>query len=171
MRLDGDDWRRFFDAYERSAFRLETLPVYVMPGEQEDFRRFLSGERPSPDRHTGWLDRVAHFRATGRTIQRVHVVTRPLSDYLRFEFEWGYTYNAKAGEEIKILDLTDRENPGLPDQDFWMFDERAVVHMMYRVDGSQIGRELIDDPDLKQYVRYKNVALSHSVPFEEYWTG
>jgi Family of unknown function (DUF6879) len=101
----------------------------------------------------------------------VHVVTRPLSDYLRYEFEWGYTFNVKAGEEIKILDLTDRENLGLPNEDFWMFDERSVVSMMYRPDGSQIGRELLDNPDIETYIRYKDIALEHSVPFEEYWVS
>jgi hypothetical protein len=171
MRLEGDAWRQFFDSYERAAFRLETLPVYAMPDEEDEFRRFLAGEKPPQDHHYSWLDRVANFRATGRVIQRVHVVTRPLSDYLRYEFEWAYAFNVEAGEEIKILDLTDRENPGLPAEDFWMFDERHVVSMMYRPDGSQIGRELLDDPDIESYVHYKEIALGNSVPFEEYWTS
>ncbi len=29
----------------------------------------------------------------------------PLSDYLRYECEWGYTYNVTAGEDVRILDL------------------------------------------------------------------
>ena len=140
-----------------------------MPDEQDEYQRFLAGEKPPADLHYSWLDRVAHFRATGREIQRVHVVTRPLSDYLRYEFTWAYAFNVKAGEEIRILDLTGKDNPGLPSEDFWMFDERRVVRMMYRPDGSQIGRELLDIPDIEQYVKYRNVALAMSVPFEEYW--
>jgi hypothetical protein len=168
MRLVGDAWRQFFDGYERSAFRLETLPVYAMPDEEDEFQRFLAGEKPPTDHHYSWLDRVAHFRKTGRTIQRVHVVTRPLTEYLRYEFEWAYAFNARAGEEIKIFDLTERDNPGLPDEDFWMFDEQRVVSMLYRPDGSQIGRELLDQPDIAKYTRYRDIAIAQSIPFEEY---
>jgi hypothetical protein len=169
VRLVGDAWREFFDSYERSAFRLETLPTYTMPDEQDEFQRFLAGEKPAPELHYPWLDRVARFRASGRIIQRVHVVTRPLSDYIRYEFEWAYAYNVKAGEEIRILDLTGKEDPGLPDEDFWMFDEQRIVRMMYRADGSQIGRELLDNPNIEQYIRYREIALAQSIPFEEYW--
>ena len=171
MRLEGDAWRAFFDSYQRSAFRLETLPVYAMPDEEDEFRRFLAGERPPADLHYSWLDRVARFRETGRIIQRVHIVTRPLSDYLRYEFEWAYAFNVRAGEDIRILDLTDREDPGVPDEDFWMFDEEKVVRMMYRPDGSQIGRELLDAPEIERYIAYRDAALADAVPFEEYWQG
>ena len=33
MRLAADAWRRFFDSYEREAFRLETLPSYGVASE------------------------------------------------------------------------------------------------------------------------------------------
>jgi hypothetical protein len=32
------------------------------------------------------------------------VVTSPLSDYLEYEFAWVYVFNARAGEDIRILD-------------------------------------------------------------------
>ena len=171
MLLTGDAWREFFDSYERSAFRLETLRVYAVAEEEDEYRRFLAGERPPRDSHYPWLDRVARFRATDRTIQRVHVITRPLSAYLRYEFEWAYAFNVRVGEDIRILDLTDREVSGLPNEDFWMFDESRIVRMMYRPDGTQIGRELLDDPDIATYLRYRDIALADAVSFEEYWTG
>lgn len=67
-----------------------------------------------------------------------------LTDYIRYEFEWGFVYNVEAGEDIRVLDLTDRPGPGLPDHDFWLFDDQSVVKMMYRPDGTQIARELTD---------------------------
>jgi hypothetical protein len=44
----------------------------------------------------------------------VRVVTRPLSFYTRWEFIWAYDWNVKAGEDIRILDLTDGADPELP---------------------------------------------------------
>ncbi|MFD9689062.1 DUF6879 family protein [Kitasatospora sp. NPDC059088] len=167
MLLDGDAWRAVFDTFEREAFRLETRSAYAMPGEDEEFREFLAtGELDIPE-DDPWLTRVRTYRASGRRICRVHVLTRPLSDYLRYEFA-AYAHNVKAGEDIRILDLTGRDDPGLPDQDFWMFDDTTVVDMRYRSDGTQSGRELLEDPDLEQYRHWRGLALSLSVPFEEY---
>ncbi|MCG6494877.1 DUF6879 family protein [Kitasatospora sp. A2-31] len=167
MLLAGDAWRTFFDSFGHEAFRLETRSFYAMPDEDEEYREFLTtGELHIPD-DDPWLTRVRHFRETGRTISRVRVLTRPLSDYLRYEFA-AYAFNVAAGEEIRILDLTDRQNPGLPDQDFWMFDGVSVVDMQYRPDGAQVGRELLANPDLKQYRRWRDLAISMSVPFLEY---
>lgn len=166
--MDGDQWRQFFDSYKREAFRLETLPVYTMPDEQEEFATFLeAGKAEVPGDDDLWLARVRRFRESGRWIGRVHIVTRPLTDYLRFEFEY-YPYSVGAGEEVRILDLTGKENPGLPDQDFWMFDDTHVVEMRYRSDGTQICRELLENPDLELYVRWKRLAMDLSVPFEKY---
>ncbi|MCD0450445.1 hypothetical protein LO762_14780 [Actinocorallia sp. API 0066] len=171
MYLEGREWSRYTADFKESAFRLELHQVYTMPDEQEEFERFKAGEKPPKDLHYPWLDKVANAARTGRTIQRVHVVEQPLSDYLKYEFEWGYAFNVRSGEDIRILDLTGKPNPGLPDHDFWMFDEESVVRMLYRPDGTQIGRELIGKPDIEMYRRYRDVALHGAVPFLEYWQG
>ncbi|MGI5286034.1 DUF6879 family protein [Nonomuraea polychroma] len=168
MRLEGDAWQEFFDTFKHSAFRLETRAVYTMPGERDTYQRFLNGEAPTGGHAAEWTEKVRNYRATGRTVGRVHVVTRPLSEYLRYEFAWWYRFNTAAGEDIRILDLTDKPNPGLPEYDFWMFDDSQIVKMMYRDDGTQIGRELLEDADPSEYIRYRDIAVSSSVPFAEY---
>lgn len=169
MRLDGDQWQRRLHGFERSAFRLETLPQYLVPQESDELRRFLAGEEPPEGLRAGWCEKVAAHIAAGKVMQRVHVLTSPLSDYLRYEFAWGYALTVEAGEDIRILDLAERPDPGLPDEDFWLFDDRVVVRMLYEPDGTQIGRELVDDPDLDTYRRWKQLALDHSVPFTRYY--
>ncbi|POM26232.1 hypothetical protein BTM25_06260 [Actinomadura rubteroloni] len=169
MRLAGDEWSRLLLGFDRSAFRLELHPVYSMAGEEEDYARFAAGEKAPPDLHYEWLDQVAERVRSGKVMQRVHVVRRPLSDYLRFEFEWGYAFNVRAGEDIRILDLTERPDPGLPGHDFWMFDDSTVVRMLYREDGTQIERDRVEAADLDAYRRYRDIALADAVPFQEYW--
>ncbi|MBA9002645.1 DUF6879 family protein [Thermomonospora cellulosilytica] len=167
MRLDGDGWRNFFDSYRRDAFRLETLPSYDVAGERDEYNAFhATGELFIPP-DDPWLTRVRRFRESGRWIGRVHIVTRPLSDYLRYEFAV-YRHTVDAGEDVRILDVTDRPDPGLPDQDFWLFDEAAVVRMDYDAQGRQLGRELLEDVDVAPYVAWKHLALELSVPFREY---
>ena len=53
-----------------------------------------------------YTDRLRRQVAQGRSQGRVHVLTRPLSDYLRFELHHYYRAHSSAGEEIRILDVT-----------------------------------------------------------------
>jgi hypothetical protein len=168
--LEGEAWQAYFENFEREAFRLETLPVYLVAGEREKFQRFLETGQQIISADNNWHRQIRRWRQAGRWIGRVHVVTRPISDYLRFEFEF-YAHSVQAGEDIRILDLTDKENPGLPSQDFWMFDETHVVRMDYAADGTQLGRELLEEVDPTPYVEWKRLAMEHADPFDKYWTS
>ena len=66
------------------------------------------------------------------------------------------------------MDLTGKPLPPLPTFDFWFYDEKTVARLDYHMDGTQIGRELIEDADLTQYFEWRDYALKHSVPFREY---
>jgi hypothetical protein len=136
-----------------------------VPQEEEAVQRFLAGEPVSHADTEAWTTRVRGYLASGRRVGRVHVLTRPLAPYLRFEFEH-YGHNVEAGEDVRILDLTDQGDPGLPKQDYWLFDDTRVVLMHYEQDGTQISREVFDG-DPQPYVRWKNMALDASIPFLE----
>jgi hypothetical protein len=171
VRLEGEVWSRYFRDFTSSAFRLELRQVYTMPGEADEFKRFQEGELPPPGYHYGWLDTVANARQAGKTMRRVRVVTRPLTDYTRYEFAWGFIYNVEAGEDIRILDLTDQPDFNLPEHDFWLFDESTVVNLMYNPDGTQIGRELVEHPDFGRYLAWREATWELAVPFTDYWSG
>lgn len=80
-----------------------------------------------------------------------------------------YRRTVQAGEDVRILDLTHRPNPGLPAQDFWLFDDTAVVRMDYDEDGTQLGRELLEDVDPGPYVAWKRLAMDQADPFTGNW--
>lgn len=168
MLLDGDEWRRTFDAYERDAWRFEAQPTYTMPKETENIARFLRDEPKPADHNARWHERVHAYVNSGRTIGRVRVVRQPLTEYQRYQFAWGIPGNIASGEDIRILDVTQRDY-GLPlsGTDWWMFDETRVVHLNFRPDGTQISREMFDG-DISPYLDWKRTALAHAVPFSEY---
>ncbi|MEU1053054.1 DUF6879 family protein [Streptomyces sp. NPDC005876] len=168
MLLDGDEWRATLHDFRQEAWRLETLPQYLVPQEAEEFDAFRAGQRIDPLACSSpYLEDLDRLRREGKRKGRVHVVTRPLSEYLRFEFSRYYAPHARAGEDIRILDVTDRENP-LPEvQDFWMFDRSKVVLMHYAEDGRQVGRELYEG-DPAPFVEYRRIAVAASTPFLEY---
>ncbi|GAA1501547.1 hypothetical protein GCM10009760_64450 [Kitasatospora kazusensis] len=166
MLLDGDQWRRHFDGFQHDAFRLEAQPTYTMPREADNVARFLRGESKPAGHNAAWHTRVRGFVSAGRTIGRVRVVRRPLTDYQRYQFAWGIPGNIAAGENIRILDATDQDF-GLPDQDWWMFDDSSVVQLNFRPDGTQINRELLVGRAV-EHQRLKKTAIENSVPFFDY---
>lgn len=171
MFLDGDPWRAMFREFHSEAWRLETLPQYLVPQEVEELEAFRSGDRIDPATYSSpYVENLKRLRDQGRRKGRVHIILQPLSEYLRFEFSRYYEPHSLAGEDIRILDVTDRENP-LPDvKDFWMFDHTEVVLMHYRPDGTQLSREMyVGDP--APFVEYQRIAVAESVPYLEYVKG
>ncbi|CAL9465715.1 DUF6879 family protein [Streptomyces albus] len=168
MLLDGEEWRRFFDAFEHEAWRFEAQPTYTIPKEQANVARFLRGEDKPADHNARWHERVRGYVESGKRIGRVRIVRRPLTDYQRYQFAWGIPGNIAAGEDIRILDVT-RGTFGLPlsGRDWWMFDDSRIAHLHFRPDGTQINRESYEG-DTAPYREWKRLALEHAVPFEEY---
>lgn len=167
MLLSEEEWNQRFDDFERSAWRFETQPTYAMPREQENIQQFLTGE-PMPEGHNApWHERVRAMVAAGKSIGRVRTVKYPLTDYQRYWLAWAVPGNTEAGEDIRILDLTNLEL-NLPSQDFWMFDEAEVVHLNFRPDGTLINVDRQDSPDIGQYIRLRDVAQAHAVRFNDW---
>jgi hypothetical protein len=55
------------------------------------------------------MDYLKAEEAAGIRRYRVHFLTSPIGDYLRYECEWGYAYTTAAGEEVTILDIAGQE--------------------------------------------------------------
>ncbi|MER5882459.1 DUF6879 family protein [Streptomyces sp. NPDC001941] len=161
------DWLKDF---EREAFRLETLDDYSQSGGVEAYRAFLAGE-PQPEEYgtAGWLTTVGNATRSGKRMYRVHVVSRPLTDHLRFEFGWGYVRNMTAGEEFFVLDVTDQENPIPEAPDFWLFDDTTVGAMRYDDAGKFLGADFVDTGTRPEFLEYRDAAMSAAVPFSTWW--
>lgn len=153
----------------RSAFRLELLDSYDVDSDGEDYGRFLRGEgTPAPERKQPWLDRLRREAADGILNHRVHVLRTPLTDYLRYECEWGYVLNAQAGEDIRILDLAEHAMPAvLVERDFWLIDDKHAIAMYYDKAGRFLGAKPVDDPT--PYRQTRDALVSSAEPFPSWW--
>lgn len=165
MLLSGVEMGKLFDNFRRSAFRMETRQVYTMEAEQDEIRQFLSGEPIPEGFNAGWHDEVRGNVEAGKTMTRLKVVRRPFTDYTWFLFEWAIPGNVDAGEDYRILDVTDSELD-IPSQDFWLFDDEAVALLNFNEDGTLKNRELVQD--VEPYLEWRDVALRESVPFGDY---
>lgn len=173
MPLSSERFDELFVGATKSVFRLETLSVYNPVSEAAALESYLAGDPcPRVGVTTPYMRTVEDQTGRGVRRFRVHVVQGPLTDYLRYEMEWGYTFTSQAGEEILILDTAEHRSPeGLVNEDFWFFDDTHVVRMDYRDDGEILGKELLEEPDLEHYRAQRDLALAGAVPFNEYWSA
>lgn len=170
--LDEAALGELLDTAQHDLFRLETLDLYEVRTDGSDYDRYLRGE-PGPDmaRKQPWMDRLAADAARGLRNYRVHVVRSPLSPYLRYECEWGYAFNVRAGEEIRIIDLAEQPRPwALVDEDFWLMDDATVVKMHYQA-GRFVGAYVPPTAVLPRYRAARDASWAAAIPFGEYWAA
>lgn len=157
-----------------SAWRVEALQHYTVPGDEERQRAFHAGKPLSPPGRgkAGDLALISDLRSVGTQVGRVHVVDRPLSAYVRYELAV-YDENVAAGEDVRIADRSAYPELSAVDADFVIFDAgtpgAAVVLFDYDKAGLIRGYRIADDPETVRACRESlNLALSHAVPLAEF---
>jgi hypothetical protein len=164
----------FFDAIGSEAFRVEALSAYAVPVESAGLRAYLAGE-PFQKSEVGqaFNEYVGRQVEAGVSWRRVRVVRGPLTDYERWECEWGYTVSEEFGHHTFVLDLAETAGPPqLPDYDWWMLDERVVLRFHYDQRGVFTGADPVEDPaQVAAHIRYRDAALAAAVSFPSYWAA
>lgn len=163
--------RDFDTLFQRRVFRLETLDHYDAENEREPFARFLAGQPADWAWREPWQRIVREHRAAGRIMQRVHVVSEPVSDYVRFELLRVYPANVEAGEDVRILSRTTAEKLSLDlawDGDFWEFDDALAARLIYDGTGTVSRVELEGREQLAWRSRLRDLTLFYSTPLAQY---
>ena len=168
--MHDSNFAHLFTQFERSAFRLETLPEYRVAGEWDEFARFLAGGSRPTGLDAEWLEMIARSTSSGKVFERVHAVPSVLTPYLHFEFAWGYAHTARAGERIFILESDDPHSlfVDLPFVDFWLFDDTTAVEMRYEDDGRFRDAHEIKHNAVEGYRECRHVAKASSMPLAGY---
>jgi hypothetical protein len=147
-----------FRAAQRSAVHLEMRDGY---GRDQDFEDWTAGRRFDPaERWQAWFDLVSQTTVRGVEIRRARIVSEPVSDYIRFEYDVTAGHNLKAGEDVRWLPRRQASDLALPGNDFWLFDGETVLFNHFAGDGTMTGEELVTEP--------KTVALC-AMAFEAVW--
>jgi len=161
------DLSKLLGSFRVSSFRLETFERYTIPEEQawlDAFQRDGSLPDLTVD-NDPWLRLIADAVGVGKRLRRVHLVRRPLSDYLRFELGL-CQFTAAAGEEVRIADLDEHPQLATLHTDFWLFDDQVAVVMRYDAQGRFLGAEPGGDP--APWRRQRDLALACSVELKEF---
>jgi len=157
----------FDSLFRRRVFRLETLDWYDAPNEREPYARFLAGQPADLAWREPWKRIVRGHREAGRIMQRVHIVTEPVSDYIRFELLRVYPANVEAGEDVRILGRGAAAGI-IQSADFWLFDDDLAAVLKYDNEGQVEQVELRRGHGLGSYAIDRRLARRRAIPLAQY---
>ncbi|WP_326562111.1 DUF6879 family protein [Micromonospora sp. NBC_01796] len=131
----------------RSAVHLELRDGYMR--DDPAFIAWQGGHRLDlADRAAWWrpwLDTVSAMVERGVEVRRARVVSEPLSDYIRYEYDVTFP-NVAAGEQVRWLPRRQATELALPGNDFWLFDGDDLVVNHFSGEGEWLGTETVTDP-------------------------
>ena len=165
--ITGEGFERLFVTFQHTAWRWEAQASYHEPYELEPLGRWRRGEPDDLAWMADWLGDIRAATAAGRLFQRVRLYPEPPTEYLRWQ-ENVTPANVEAGEDIRIVSADQATELGLPDHDFWLFDNTQVVRMHFDASGF-VGGEMITDPGtVARHRAWRDIAWTHAVPYRQY---
>jgi hypothetical protein len=155
----------WLENFKESAFRLERCPSYNMPEEAEMLAAFKRGEKVQLPENHPWPPLVKRQCSAGKVMQRARVVSRPPTEYERFELSL-YPHSIEAGEQICVYERGSIPEIFRYEVDFWLFDNHTVYILNYDAEGHFLGTE--PAYDMVTYRRIRDLALERSIPLADF---
>ncbi len=157
-----------FRSTQRSAVHMEMRDAYT-PNDP-DWLDWQAGKRFDPAvRWADWFNLVASTVARGVAVRRARLVSEPVTDYIKFEYDVTAAHNMAAGEQVRWLPRRNASGITVPCADFWVFDEQMVLWNHFAGDGSWVTEEPCDDPAIaKMCVSSFEAVWARAIPHEEY---
>ncbi|MFJ8729476.1 DUF6879 family protein [Streptomyces bauhiniae] len=164
--VDRATFRRLFQTFKYTAWRLETRRGYASDREDPDFQAFLvTGSSPC-DPDEPWFVNIKAQTGVGKTVGRVRVADNPPTTEQLFLLDYA-RHNAAVGEDIRYLwrqDATD-----LRAEDFWIFDSRLVALLHFDEADHITSIELITEPaEVVRYGTLHDAPVHHAVRRDEF---
>ncbi|WP_413801533.1 DUF6879 family protein [Streptomyces iranensis] len=156
----------------RSAVHLELRDIYT-PGDP-DFADWRAGVRFDPaERWRSWFDLVVATTARGVRMRRARIVSEPVSEYIKFEYDVTGRHNIAAGEEVRWLPRRKAADLALPGADCWVIDDEVVIFNHFDGNGNWDPATSMDvrtEPALAKLCGSAFEAVwERAVPHTEYW--
>ncbi|MER5359829.1 DUF6879 family protein [Streptomyces sp. NPDC002785] len=166
--VDRDTFRRFFETFKHTAWRLETRRGYASDRQDPDFQEFLATGSSPCDPNEPWFVNIRTQTAAGKTVGRVRIADNPPTTEQLFLLNYA-RHNAAVGEDIRYLWREDADRAALPAEDFWIFDSRIVALLHFDDQDNLLSFELITEPaEVVRYAIVRDAAMHQAVPFNQF---
>ncbi|PKW18900.1 DUF6879 family protein [Saccharopolyspora spinosa] len=168
--VTGDDFAELFATFERTAWRWEAQPSYAEEYELGPLEAWRTGQPDDLEWMGDWLDDIRAATTAGKLFGRVRVFSDPPTDWQRWQIDRVMRANLDAGEDIRVLDARRAAALELPEQDFWIFDDRKVAVMHF--DAATLaftGAGIVTASEqVARYRRWQVRACDHALTLDDY---
>ncbi|MEU8003516.1 DUF6879 family protein [Catellatospora sp. NPDC049111] len=156
---------------QRSAVHLEMRDGYML--DDPNYLAWRNGERPVPGSRPEWAhpwyEMVGAVISRGGSVRRARIVSEPISDYVRFEYDTTDVCNITAGEAVRWLPRRQASDLPLPGNDYWLFDDGIVLFNHFDGEGNATFRDTSSDPAVVELCRHAFEAVwQRAIPHHEY---
>ncbi|GII20796.1 DUF6879 family protein [Planosporangium mesophilum] len=129
---------------QHRALHLEMRDTYA--GTDASFADWLAG-RPfdDSDLDAWWHSIIGPLVERGVDVRRARIVSEPVTDYIRYEYEITRAASLAAGERVRWLPRQQASDLRLPGNDFWLVDDQALFNF-FSGDGKWTDSEIVTDP-------------------------
>lgn len=152
----------------RSAVHLEMRDSYIR--DDPGFLAWQEGRTAdAAAKYQTWTELMKEATARGVVVRRARIISEPLSDYCRFEYDMTDSVNLAGGEHVRWLPRRRASDIALPGNDFWIFDGTRGKFNHFTGEGASAGPEPVTDPRLvKLCADAFEVVWERATPHEEY---
>lgn len=174
LSLEITDWPGWLAAHRKTPgdlLRVQTLSQYGSSADGSDYQRYLHGaDLPRSEAREAWFAKLEREAAAGQVRRNLHVIT-DMTDYLRYAFEWGYAYNVRHGQQVRVLDT--REHPAaaalVRTGDYWVVEGQHVVQCRYNEQGTQTGLVQVEASGSQGFVTAAEMGWALGTDFATWW--
>jgi hypothetical protein len=162
------DFDRLLRTFERESVHVEMRDAYGTAVELPHMAKWAAGEPDDLAWLDDWCTTLRGHVAAGRSVRRARVVSEPLSGYQRWSYSIAHPM-VEAGEDIRWVPRRLVSSVAVPGNDFYLFDRRLVVFLIYSGDGLAAERVTSTDPaDVELCRSAFDAVWTLSIPHREY---
>jgi hypothetical protein len=166
--VTDEEFEELLVSFGLDAIHLEMRDAYGTAVELPHMAQWAAGEPDDLEWLQDWCASLREHVKAGKSVRRARIVSEPLSDYQRWSFSIAYPM-VEAGEDIRWVPRRLVSSVALPGNDYYLFDDRLAVFLLYSGDGLAAGRLGTADPAVIRLCRSSFEAVwKLSIPHREY---
>lgn len=166
--ISDEQFEGLLAGFEREAVHLETRDAYGTAVELPHMAKWAAGEPDDLEWLQGWCTTLREGAEAGKSVRRARIVSEPLSDYQRWSFSIADPM-VEAGEDIRWVPRRLVSSIAFPGNDFYLFDDRLIVFLIYAGNGLSTDMLVSTDPaDIRMCLSAFEAAWKLSIPHSEY---
>lgn len=156
------------NGFKHETVHLEMRDAYGTAVELPYMAKWAAGEPDDLEWLQGWCTTLREHVKAGRSVRRARIVSEPLSEYQRWSHSIALPM-VEAGEDIRWVPRRLVSSIALPGNDFYLFDDRLAVFLLYAGSGLATGMVSSANPaDLRLCRSAFEAVWKLAVPHREY---